>query len=144
MSTITHLFNVNVEATEHYIISTSPNLIITAESAPGEANSFMASKWGEYNHVKGFETTVDKIKIPLDTIREICTEQGATATALTKGTLPADKFSDAGDTVFWNSAENQLLYMPANIGTGDIHPVCVIILDGTPAPTLVAADIEIV
>lgn len=143
MSNITHLFNVNIEATEHYIISTSPNLIITAESARGEANSFMASKWGEYNHVKGFETTVDKIKIPLAVIQEICAKWSQTTT-LTKGPLPAEKFSDAGDTIYWSESENQLLYFPNSVGTGDIGSVCILTLDGEPAPTVVAADIEIV
>ena len=142
MSNVTHIFELN--GAEHHLVSASPGLIITAQGEPGAKNVFMASKWGEYNHVANFVSGTDKIKIPLDTIKEICTEQGATATALTKGALPAEKFSDMGDTMFWNSAGNQLLYMPAGIGTGDIHPVCILVLDGTPAPTLVAADIEIV
>ena len=129
MSNITHLFNVNVEATEHYIISTSPNLIITAESAPGEANSFMASKWGEYNHVKGFETGKDKIKIPLDTIKEVFP-----STTLVKGTLPAAKYGDSADQI--EALGDKLLYWVS----GD-EQYQLLTLDGN--PTVVAADIEI-
>ena len=144
MSNVTHIFELNTEAVEHHLISKSANLIITTRGTAGEENTYMASEWGEYNHVEGFETGTDKIKVPLALIQEICTEQGATATTLTKGELPAAKFSDEGDTIYWNAAQNQLLYMPANIGTGDIHAVCILILDGTPAPPLAATDIEIV
>ena len=142
MSNITHLFNVNVEATEHYIISTSPNLIITAESAPGEANSFMASKWGEYNHVKGFETTVDKIKIPLDTIKE-----ANPATALVKGPCPAAKYDadpvSDGFTTFKDAADaGKYLRYTKEPNLGESGEIILLTLDGN--PTLAAADIEIV
>lgn len=144
MSKTIYNFELKETSTEHHLISKSPNLIITTQGEAGVADVFMASKWGEYNHVAGFVSGEDKIQIPLAVIQAICTEQGATATALTKGELPAAKFSDEGDTIFWNSAGNQLLYMPAGIGTGDIHPVCILTLDGTPGPTVAATDIEIV
>lgn len=132
MSNITHQFDLNIESTEHHLISKSPNLTITSKGAPGEENVFMASKWGEYNHVEGFETGKDKIKIPLDVIKEF-----NPSTTITKGTLPAAKYGDSADQIealgdkllYWVSGEEQYQLLT---------------LDGTPPPTVVAADIEIV
>ena len=143
MSTITHLFNVNIEATEHFIISTSPNLIITAESAAGEANTFMGSKWGEYNHVKGFETGVDKIKIPLDAIKEVYP-----STTIVKGPLHPGNFNDDSnyDAIMYDG--DKLFYAsPGQVGSGESGPtVTVIMLDKAngSSVSVAAGDIEIV
>ena len=143
MSKTIYNFELKETSTEHHLISRSPNLIITTQGEAGVADVFMASKWGEYNHVAGFVSGEDKIQIPLAVIQEICAKWSLTTT-LTKGPLPAEMFSDAGDTIFWYASENQLQYVPNSVGTGDIAHVTVLTLDGTPAPTVAATDIEIV
>ena len=140
MSNITHLFDLNIESTEHHLISKSPNLTITAESAPGEANTFMASKYGTYNHVAGFETTVDKIKVPLAVIQEFKAD-----TTFAKGACPAAKFQNSPDSDDVLSFANNLLRYSWTEDGGDTYEMVELLtLDGDPAPTLAAGDIEIV
>ena len=143
MSNMTHTFNLNLDATEHHLISSSPNLTITSKGAPGEENVFMASKWGEYNHVEGFETGKDKIKIPLDVIKEVYP-----TTAIVKGTLPAERYEAVGggyDTLLVASGGVLTYIAPDPERTGSAGAtIKLLTLDGTPAPTVVAADIEIV
>lgn len=138
MSNITHLFELNTESVEHHLISKSPNLIITSKSAAGEENVFMASKWGEYNHVEDFETGKDKIKVPLDMIKEIKAD-----TALTVGT-PAQiqTTPDHDDSLYYTYGVLGYSYTEDN---GDTYKqVPLLTLDGDPAPALAAVDIEIV
>lgn len=144
MSNITHLFDLNIESTEHHLISKSPNLTITAESAAGEANTFMASKYGAYNHVAGFETTVDKIKVPLEVIKEANPD-----TALVKGPCPAAKYDadpvSDGFTTYKDAADaGRYLRYTKEPNLGEAGEIILLTLDGDPAPTLVAGDIEIV
>lgn len=140
MSNMTHTFNLNLDATEHHLISSSPNLTITSKGAAGEENVFMASKWGAYNHVEGFETGKDKIKIPLEVIQEVKAD-----TAFTKGACPAAKFKDSPDLDDVLSFANNLLQYSWTEDGGDSYKtVALLTLDGDPAPTVVAADIEIV
>lgn len=141
MSQITHLFDLNIESTEHHLISKSPNLTITAQGTAGEADVFMASKYGEYNHVKGFETGKDKIKVPLDVIKEVFP-----TTAIVKGPLPAERFDDDTnfDSIIYvtgGTARGRLQYVAADSAN---TIVALLHLDGDPAPTLAAGDIEIV
>lgn len=138
MSTQTHIFEL-VGSTEHHIISASANLIITSKGTPGEANVYMASKWGANNHVDGFVSGEDTIKIPLATIQEL-----NASTALTVGTLPAASFESSAtapttaDKIHYNTATGVLSYFDGTDATA------LLTMDGTPAPTVAAADIEIV
>lgn len=138
MSNITHLFSLNIDATEHHLISTSPNLTITAQGTAGEAETFMASRYGEYNHVAGFETGSDTIKVPLDVIKEIKTD-----TTITAGELDSAKFATgtdesaaSADTLYYNTTTGVLYYSDGTDATA------LITLDGK--PTLAASDIQIV
>lgn len=138
MSNITHLFSLNIDATEHHLISTSPNLTITAQGTAGEAEAFMASRYGEYNHVAGFETGSDTIKVPLDVITAL-----NASTALTAGELDASKLTSGtdqtaatADTLYYNTTTGVLYYSDGTDATA------LITLDGK--PTLAASDIQIV
>jgi len=139
MSSITHQFGLEIDATEHHLISTSPALIITSKGTPGEKNVYMASKWGANNHVDGFVSGEDTIKIPLATIQEL-----NASTALTVGTLPAASFESSAtdpataDTIHYNTATGVLSYFDGTDATA------LLTLDGSPAPTVAADDIEIV
>ena len=142
MSNMTHIFKLNTETTEHHLISADPNLIITAQGAAGEANAYMASKWGENNHVANFVSGTDKIKVPLEVIQEVKAD-----TAIVKGPLPAAKFGDDTnyDSIIYNSVNGKLFYVAPGATAGESGDgVLLITLDGTPAPTVAAGDIEIV
>ena len=138
MSSITNLFGLEIDATEHHLISTSPALI-TSKGTPGEKNVYMASKWGANNHVDGFVSGEDTIKIPLATIQEL-----NASTALTVGTLPVASFESSAtapttaDKIHYNTATGVLSYFDGTDATA------LLTMDGTPAPTVAAADIEIV
>lgn len=138
MSNITHIFKLNLDKTEHHLISADPNLIITAQGTAGEANTYMASEWGESNHVQGFVSGTDKIKVPLDTITAL-----NASTALIAGELDAseltsgtDQTAATADTMYYNTASGLLYYSDGTTATA------LLTLDGK--PTLAASDIEIV
>lgn len=130
MSKTIYNFELKETSTEHHLVSKSPNLIITTQGEAGAADVFMASKWGEYNHVAGFVSGEDKIQIPLALIQEL-----NPSTTIAKGTLPAAKYGDSADQI--EALGDKLLYWVS----GD-EQYQLLTLDGN--PTVVAADIEIV
>lgn len=138
MSNMTHIFRL-VDSARHHLISADPNLIITSQGAAGEENHYMASKWGASNHVVGFETGVDKIETPLALIQEL-----NASTAIVEGTLLAEHFEASAtdpttaDAIHYNTATGVLAYYDGTDATA------LLTLDGAPAPTVAAADIEIV
>lgn len=139
MSNITHVFEINQKESEHYIISASPNLIITTKGgmlADGETNTYMTSKWGYYNHATGFYSGRDTIKVPLEVIKEL-----NPSTTITKGRLPAAKFYTDGmsaDCICYS--EGSLFYSTESDSSG--RTVELLIMDDS--PTVAAADILVI
>ena len=138
MSNVTHIFELT-NTSEHHLISASPDLIITTKGAAGDANTYMASKWGGSNHVAAFVSGTDTIKVPLETLQEL-----NASTAIPAGALDAANFESANadpstaDKIHYHTGTGVLSYYD---GT-DATPL--LTLDGATAPTVAATDIEIV
>ena len=136
MSNVTHIFSL-VDTAHHHLISADSNLIITSQGTAGEANVYLASKWGASNHVAGFETAVDRIEVPLDVLRELKSD-----TAIPVGTLDAANFESSAadpataDKIHYHTGTGVLAYFDGTDATA------LLTLDA--APTLAASDIEIV
>lgn len=153
MSKTIYNFELKETSTEHHLISKSPNLIITTQGEAGVADVFMASKWGEYNHVAGFVSGEDKIQIPLAVIQDVVAATAGASLDIVKGALPAERFIETSEENLRSNStynhQNQIVY--TTDGGGKLYFVtcgdncgvaCLLTLDAKPA--LSAGDIEIV
>lgn len=135
MSKTIYNFELKETSTEHHLISKSPNLIITTQGEAGVADVFMASAYGDYNHVEGFVSGEDKIQIPLNVIKAF-----NPASTIVKGPLPAERYGTGGGTPVDGIGCNEgLLFYNKDDGEPLLH---LLTLDLLAVPA--ATDIEIV